>query len=84
MPMTSKELHEWYLITPYFRNIYLHLAQHKLPSLKAAIRQVDKEAERFLLLHSLLFGKQNLHDELNLVLCSPTSCLDHILDVYHN
>ena len=37
LPMTVKEMQAEYLISPYFKDIYLYLAQNKLPNTKAAI-----------------------------------------------
>ena len=50
LPVTIKEKQEGYLASPYFKNIYLYPAQNKLPSSKAAIKQVGIQAERNLLL----------------------------------
>ena len=60
------------------------IVQNKLLSTKAAIRQVETETERNLLLGSLLFKIQNLYAEQNAVLYIPESCVDHILNLYHN
>ena len=51
---------------------------------KVAVRQVETQTERYLLLDSLLFGIHNFHDEQQPILCIPESCVDHILDLYHN
>ena len=40
-----KEIQAGYLNSPYFKDIYLYLAQNKLPSSKAAIRKVETLAE---------------------------------------
>ena len=37
LPVEVKEIHAGYVNSPYFKDIYLHLAQNKLPSSKAAI-----------------------------------------------
>ena len=44
-----------YLNNPYSKDIYLYLAQNKLPSSKSAICKVEALAERYILLDSLLF-----------------------------
>ena len=36
-----KEIQAGYLGSPYFKDIYLYLAQNKLPSSKVAIRKVE-------------------------------------------
>ena len=83
LPMPIKEIQAGYLTSLYFKNIYLHLAQNKLPSSKVAVRQVEMQAERYLLLGSLLFRIQNFHDEQKPVICIRKSYVDHILDIYH-
>ena len=37
LPVTVKEIQAGYLISPYFKDLYLYLAQNKLPSTKSAI-----------------------------------------------
>ena len=81
--MTIKEKQTGYLTSPYFKNIYLYLVQNKLPFSKAAIMQVEIQAERYLLLNSLLFRIEIFHDEQNPVRCIPESCVDSILDLYY-
>ena len=44
-----------YLISPYFKDLYLYLTQNKLPSTKTATNKVKKLAEKYILLDSLLF-----------------------------
>ena len=41
-----KEIHAGYLSSPYFRDLYLYLAQNKLPSAKMAICKVEMLAEK--------------------------------------
>ena len=50
-----KEIQAGYLISPYFKDLYLYLAENKLPSTKTAICKVETLAEKYLLLDSLLF-----------------------------
>ena len=50
-----KDIQAGYLISSYFKDIYLYLAQSKLPSAKSAIRKVETLAEKYILLDSLLF-----------------------------
>ena len=54
LPLTIKEIQAGYLTNPYFKDLYLYLAQNKLPSKKSAIHKVENLAERFILLDSLL------------------------------
>ena len=41
LPVTVKEIQAEYLISPYFKDLYLYLAQNKLPSTKTAIHKVE-------------------------------------------
>ena len=53
--MTIKEIQAGYLTSPYFKDLYLYLAQDKLPSRKSAIHKVENLAEKFIMLDLLLF-----------------------------
>ena len=44
LPMVIKEIQAGHVPSPYFENIYLYLAQNKLPSSKGAMRQVETGA----------------------------------------
>ena len=37
LPIAIKEIQAGYLVSPYFKDIYLYLTQNKLPSTKTAI-----------------------------------------------
>ena len=39
LPVTVKEIQAGYLVSSYFKDIYLYLAQNKLPSNKTAIKR---------------------------------------------
>ena len=54
LPLMIKEIQAGYLTSPYFKGLYLYLAQNKLPSKRSAIHKVENLAERFILLDSLL------------------------------
>ena len=82
--MSIKEIQTGYLASPYFKNIYLYLAQNELHSSKVAVRQVETQAERYLLLDLLLFRIQNSYDVQKSELCTPKYYVDYIFDVYHN
>ena len=79
--MTIKEIQAGYLTNPYFKNMFLCLAENKLPCSKSLIRKVEAQAEKYLLPDSLLFRIQTTHDEQNLVLCIPDSSVDYIIDL---
>ena len=55
LPATVKEIQAGYLISPYFKDLYLYIAQNKLPSTMTAIHKVEMLAEKYILLDSLLF-----------------------------
>ena len=55
LPVTVKAIYAGYLISPYFKDLHLYLAQNKLPSTRTAICKVETLAEKFILLDSLLF-----------------------------
>ena len=50
LPIMMKEIQAVYLISPYFKDLYLYLAQNKLPSKRSAIHKVETLVERFILL----------------------------------
>ena len=39
LPVTVKEIQAGYLVSPYFKDIYLYLTQNKLPSAKTAFER---------------------------------------------
>ena len=55
LPVTVKQIQAGYLVSPYFKDLYLYLTQNKLPSTKTAICKVETLAEKYILLDSLLF-----------------------------
>ena len=55
LSLMIKEIQEGYLTRPYFKDLYLYLAQNKLPNKRSAICKVENLTERFILLDSLLF-----------------------------
>ena len=81
-----KEIQAGYLVSSYFKDIYLYLAQNKLPSNKTAIKKIEALAEKYILLDSLLFkivtnpGKEATAT----VLAIPEACTDKIITLYHS
>ena len=53
--MTIKEIQAGYLVSSYFKDIYLYLAQIKLPSNKMTIKKIKALAGKYIVLDSLLF-----------------------------
>ena len=50
----------------------------------AAVRKLEIQAKRYLLLDASLFWIQNFHYEQNPVLCIPESSVEYIFVLYHN
>ena len=76
-----KEIKAGYLHSPYFKDLYQHLLQNKLPHSKLAIKKLEALGERYVLLDSLLF-KINPEKE-TAVLAIPEECVDKIITLYH-
>ena len=76
------EIQAGYLNSSHFKDIYLYLSQNKLPTSKAAIRKVEKLAERYILLDSLLF--KITPEKETAVLAVPETCTDKIITLYHS
>ena len=79
-----KEIQAGYLSSSYFKDIYLYLAQNKLPSSKAAIKKVEALVEKYILLDSLLFKIVSTPDKELVVLAIPEMCADNIIALYHS
>ena len=82
--MTVKEIQAGYLHGSNFKDIYLYLAQNKLPSSKAAIRKIEGLAEKYILLDSLLFKISTTPEKETAVLAIPKMCVDSIIALYHS
>ena len=54
LSITIKEIQAGYLTSPYFKDLYLYLAQNKLPSQRSVICKVETLAERFILLRVII------------------------------
>ena len=79
-----KEVHAGYLSISYFKDMYLYLAQNRLPNSKAAIRKVETLAEKYILLDSLLFKVTSTPEKKTAVLAIPETCVDTIISLYHS
>ena len=71
------------MISPYCKDIYLYLAQNKLPHIKTAIQKVETSAERYILLNSLLFKIITTSEKETTLLAIPEVCGDKIITLYH-
>ena len=74
LPVTIKEIQTGHLNSPYFKDIYLYLAQNKLPSSKSVICKVEVLVERYILLDSLLFKLITIPEKENASLAIPEMC----------
>ena len=84
LPVTVKEIQAGYLISPYFKDLYVYLAQNKLPNAKSAIRKVEILAERYILLDLLLFKLVATPEKETALLAIPEICADQIITLYHS
>ena len=84
LSVTVKEIQEGYLGSSYFKDIYLYLAQNRLPSSKAAFRKVEMLAKKYILLDSLLFKVTSTPEKEMAVLAIPETCVDNIISLYHS
>ena len=79
-----KEIQAGYLSGSYFKDIYLYLAQNKLPSSKTAIKKLEVLVEKYILLDSLLFKIVSTPDKELAVLALLEMCADSIIALYHS
>ena len=75
LPAVIKEIQPGYLISPYLKDIYLYLAQNKLPITKFAIQKVEALAEKiYILLDTLLFKIITTPEKETGLLAIPEMC----------
>ena len=79
-----KDLQAGYLVSSYFKDIYLYLAQNKLPSNKSAIKMIEALTEKYILLDSLLFKIVSSPKNETAVLPIPEVCPNKIITLYHS
>ena len=84
LPLTIKEIQAGYLSSSYFKDIYLYLAQNRLPVKKAAIKRVEVLAEKYIILDSLLFKLTTIPGKETALLAIPEICADKIITLYHS
>ena len=86
LPVAIKEIQTGYLVSPYFKDFYLYLAQNKLPSTKTTIQKVEMLAEKYILLDSLFFKIVSNPEKKAALLAIPeiaeTKLLHSIIQVY--
>ena len=79
-----KEIQAGYLVSSYFKDIYLNLAQNKLPSTKLAIGKIETLAQKYILLDLLLFKIVLSPEKETAVLAILKVCADKIITLYHS
>ena len=84
LPVTMKEIQAGYFRSPYFKDLYLYLAQNKLPSTKTAIHKVEMLVEKYILLDSLLFKLDTTPEKETALLTIPETCANKIITLYHS
>ena len=84
LPLTIKEIQAGYLNSAYFKDIYLYLAQNRLPGKKADIKRVEVPAEKYIILDSLLFKLTTIPGKETALLAIPEICADKIITLYHS
>ena len=84
LPLTSKEIQAGYLSSSFFKDLYVYLAQNKLPSKKNAICKILTLSQNYVLLHQLLFKLITILYKEKALLAIPESCADKIISLYHN
>ena len=82
LPLIIMEIQAGFLNSPYFKDLYMYLSQHRLPSSKGTMHKIEILSERYILLDSLLF-KLNIEKE-KAVLAIPEVCVDQIIALYHS
>ena len=83
LPLTIK-YRAVYLNSLYFKDIYLYLAQNRLPAKKAGIKRVEILAERYIILDSLLFKLTTIPGKETVLLANPEICADKIITLCHS
>ena len=84
LPLTIKEIQVGYLSSSFFKDLYMYMAQNKLPSKKSAIHKVLALAQNYVLLNQLLFKLITVPDREKALLAITESCTDKIIMLYHN
>ena len=84
LPVTVREIQTGYLISLYFKDLYLYLTQNKLPSTNSVIQKVEALAEKYILLDSLLFKLVTTPEMETALLAIPETCADRIITLHHS
>ena len=84
LPVTVREIRAGYLVSFYFKDLFLYLAQNKLPGNKTAIRKVKALAGKYILLDSSFFKIVPNPDKAAAVLLIPEVCPGKIITLNHS
>ena len=84
LPLTIKEIQAGYLNSSHFKDIYIYLAQSRLPTKKAAIKRVEVLMEKYIMLDSLLFKLMTIPGREMALSVIPEICVDKIITLYHS
>ena len=82
LPVTVKETQAGYLISPYFKDLYLYLAQNQLLSTKTASCKVEMLVEKYIVLDSLLFKLVTIPEKEMALLAIPKICANKIITLH--
>ena len=83
LPLTVKGIQAGYLISIYFKDLHLYLAQSKFPNTKSAIQKVETLEEK-ILLDSLLFKLVTTSENETALLVIPETSANNIIMLYHS
>ena len=84
LPILVKEIQAGYLTRPYFKDLYINLAENKLLSKKSPICKVEAIVENSILLYSLLFKLVTMPEKEAALLAIPEICVNKIIILYHS
>ena len=77
--MNVTEIQAGYLVSPYFKDLHLYLAQNKVSSTKTAMCKVETLAENYILLDSVLFKLVTMPEKEMALLATPEICANKII-----
>ena len=83
-PVMIKKIQAGYLVSPYYKDIHLYLAQNKLTSTKTTIQNVETVAAKYILLDSLLFQIVSTTEKETALLAILEICTYIIIMLYHS
>ena len=82
--LAIKKIQTGYLSSSFFKDLYVYMAQNKLPCKKSATHKVLTLSQNYVLLDQLLFKLITVPDREKTLLAIPESCTDKIILLYHD